>query len=61
LSELSSMRVWFDSQRIEPSNFDYNCDRSGSKAVVRGRFKAESEAVEFAAEFHGSLKLDGVF
>jgi hypothetical protein len=56
--DLSSMRVWLDSRRFEPTSFNYNCDRSGAKAVVRVAFKREREAIEFAAEFHGSAMLD---
>ena len=51
--QMNRMRAWLDHQRFEPSSF--RLWRAGNRQVVRVLFKAESEAVAFAAEFGGSL------
>ena len=47
------MRVWFDSRRYQPQNFDYVISSSG--VLVRVLFQQEAQASEFAEAFAGSV------
>jgi len=53
VSQMTRMREWLDSRRVEPAVFRY--DHVDSSVIIRVDFAAEDAASAFAREFHGKL------
>ena len=51
--QMTRMREWLDSRRVEPAVFRY--DHIDSSVIIRIDFAVEDEAAAFAREFHGTL------
>ena len=52
-AQMTRMREWLDSRRLEPAAFRY--DHVDSAVVIRVDFAVEDEAAAFAREFGGTL------
>jgi len=53
VGQMTRMREWLDSRRVEPAVFRY--DHVDSSVIIRVDFAAADQAAAFAREFRGTL------